>query len=293
MPTGARHIAAALALIVVVAFVWAVLSFVPGFSARIGVVTSASLPATVRAADARAALLTSAAIVLGALLLALAMRQPIGVARRGIVLVAAALPSGVFGFSAALGLSAACGAARIVSVPALGAGMGGLALGVLLVACSALGEELMFRGVLQPVLARSWGSAAALAVSALAFTFLHYLGGWRDPVSLLNIFAAAIWFGLLALRTGGVLAPLLAHFGWNCVEALLFGAAPNPGIDVYGSLIDVDIVGAPQLGGSPDGMNASLTTSVVLAGLIAPLAIRRRIGDARQVGGKVQGQSGD
>lgn len=268
-PRLGGHIGALAALAAVMLIVWAVLSFVPGLSDRIG---------AARGAETRAALLTPAAIIVGTLLLSWAFHQRFTLTRRAPGLVAAALPAGALAVSGATLLSWVGGAAHLVAAPALRGGLGALLLGWLLVIWGALGEELMFRGFLQPVLHRAWGMGAALVASAAAFAFLHYLGGWRDPVSLANIFAAGLWFGLLAERTGGILAPLLAHAGWNGVEALVFGAAPNPGLGSYGSLLDIDLVGPALLGGSEDGLNASLTVSAVLAILIASLVIGRRIG---------------
>ena len=76
-----------------------------------------------------------------------------------------------------------------------------------------------------------------------------------------------------------MLAPLLAHVGWNGAEALLFGASPNPGIGAYGSILDVDLAGPALLGGSADGLNASLTATAMLVMLIGSLAVVPRIGD--------------
>lgn len=269
------------ALAAAMLIVWAVLRFVPGLSDRIGEIPR-SIGAA-RGAETRAALLTPAAIIVGALLLAWAFRQRIPLGRRAPGIVATALPAGALGVAGAVLLSWAGGAVHLVAAPALHGGAGVLLLGWLLVIWGALGEELMFRGFLQPVLRRAWGTGAALVASAAAFAFLHYLGGWRDAVSLANIFAAGLWFGLLAEKTGGILAPLLAHAGWNGVEALVLGATPNPGLGSYGSLLDIDLVGPALLGGSEDGLNASLTASAMLAILIASLVIAGRIGHGRRI----------
>ena len=276
------NLAALAALGIVILLVWLVLSFVPGLSDRIG-----EAPRSISAArgvETRAALLTPGAIIGGAVLLALVFGQRLTLVQRSPGIVATALPAGALGVTGALVLSGAAGATRLVAAPALGGGIGVLLLGWLLVIWGALGEEAMFRGFLQPVLARAWGLVPALLASAAAFTFLHYLGGWRDPVSLANIFAAGLWFGLLAARTGGILAPLLAHVGWNGVEQLVLGATPNPGIGSYGSIVDIDLVGRSLLGGSEDGLNASLTASAMLAVLIASLVIADRIGHGRRNG---------
>ncbi|MDB5718028.1 MAG: amino protease [Sphingomonas bacterium] len=262
---------AAVALLLSILIVWAAMLFLPGLASRVGSLPDAPLPLA-RAVETRAVLLASAGVVAGALLIAWLMRQRIALGMKRPGLIVAAFPAGALGIATALALSWAAGAATLVSDRAVVGGGAVLLLGALLVGWSALAEELMFRGVVQPLLQRAWGGAPAVVLSAAAFTVPHYLGGWRDPLSLLNIFGAAVWFGLLALRTGGVLAPWLAHIGWNGVEALLFGASPNPGIGAYGSWIDVDLAGAATLGGSAEGLNASLTVTLVLAALIAPLA---------------------
>jgi membrane protease YdiL (CAAX protease family) len=164
-----------------------------------------------------------------------------------------------------------------------------LALGSLLILLGVVGEELLLRGLLQPVLVRTWGAAAGVLVTSLAFMVIHMVGGWGHPVSLLNILLAGIWFGLLAFRTGGLAAPILAHFGYNWAEEMLFGATPNPGVGAFGSIVDVDLVGQAIWGGSPEGLNASLAVSVVLVALITSLALggRQRIA----TGGKATAQT--
>jgi membrane protease YdiL (CAAX protease family) len=256
------HLHAVLALILTIAIAWAALSFVPDLADRLAYVG----PQAARVAEDRTVLLTFGAVIVGAIILAAILRQPITAGRRAPWLIAAALPAGALGVTAAIGLSALAGAAELVPNhrPAAAAT---LLLGALVVIWAAFAEELLFRGVLQPVLARAWGVPAALAIAALAFAVPHYLGGWRDPVSLVNIVLAGLWFGVLALRTGGLLAPTLAHFGWNGAESLILGASPNPGLGAHGSIADIDLVGRAFLGGSGEGLNASLTGTLVLAGL--------------------------
>lgn len=186
-----------------------------------------------------------------------------------------ALPAGLGALTLVMASAWAGGVA--VARPHGGIADGGLfALGSLLILLAVLGEELLLRGLLQPVLVRAWGTTAGVLVTSLAFMVIHMVGGWGHPVSLANILLAGIWFGLLALRTGGLAAPVLAHFGYNWAEEMLFGASPNPGVGPFGSIVDVDLVGRAIWGGSAEGLNASLAVSAVLLALIVPLAIGRR-----------------
>lgn len=84
---------------------------------------------------------------------------------------------------------------------------------VLLAALSAVAEEIVFRGLLLPY--------AGLAVSSLAFGAAHLIprqGLW--PWSLWAV-AAGFSLGWVALATGGLLAPIAAHFAVNAVGLLL------------------------------------------------------------------------
>ncbi len=188
------------------------------------------------------------------------------------------VPTAIGGVACAIGIAWLGGG---VTASPEGAARGGLALfvgGSLLIAAAAVGEEILVRGLLQPLLIRAWGPAAGILLASLGFALVHVSGGWIQPVSLINIFVAGMWFGLLAWRTGGFLAPALAHAAWNWSEAMLFGAYPNgpapyPWRGAYGSLIDLDLTGPAWLGGSGDGLDGSLLLTVVLAAIIVPLAV--------------------
>lgn len=220
-------------------------------------------------------------MILTALCGAVLLRQPMSAGTGPAALLLTALPVGCFGVAAAIAIEWLAGFAAPGAAGGL-AGAGPFLLGTLIFLVRVGSEEVLLRGLLQPVLVRAWGPAAGILVSAAVFTLIHVAGGWRDPISLANITLAGIWFGLLAYRTGGILAPTLAHFGWNWTEEMLFGATPNPGIGAFGSAIDVDLIGPAIWGGSVDGLNASLVTCLVLALIILPLVWR---GKARGAAG--------
>lgn len=201
-------------------------------------------------------------------------RLPFGNTRAPVTLFA--LPSGVAAVALLLAAAWALGVAHGNPIAASAPGGKLFLVGFVLVLLQVSGEELLFRGMLQPNLVRAWGPIAGIVVGAIGFAAVHFAGGWRDPLSLLNISLAGIWFGVLAHRTGGVLAPILAHFGYNWSEEMLFGASPNPGVSMFGSVIDIDLNGAAILGGSMEGLNASILLSIALALLIALTAWRPR-----------------
>lgn len=158
--------------------------------------------------------------------------------------------------------------------PALSDGNPGaafLVLGLGLTVLQVLAEEALFRGWLLPALAERVAAWAAVLLSSAAFAAFHLVGGAAQPWSFVNLALGGIWFALLALRSGGILAPFAAHYAWNVTEDLGFGLVPNPGRGEFGALNDRDIVGPVLWGGSDEGLNASIAMTVVLVALILPL----------------------
>ncbi|MGA0603147.1 CPBP family intramembrane glutamic endopeptidase [Caulobacter sp. KR2-114] len=196
-------------------------------------------------------------------------RRPLWAALTGVAI-------GVVGFSLSLGVAFLAGAVIRGTGPALSVSLLGPALAnMLLILLGALAEEVYFRGWLQPVLCGRWGAWVGLTATSLIFAAAHLIGAPRSPTAMLNIVLAGTVFGLLALRSGGLAAPVMAHFAWNWSEAGLFGADPNPGGDPVGAVADVDLSGPTLWSGGADTMNGSLATTLVLAVLVLLAALAR------------------
>jgi membrane protease YdiL (CAAX protease family) len=135
------------------------------------------------------------------------------------------------------------------------------------VAFQSTAEEVFFRGWLQPLLCARWGPWFGLATTAALFGALHLIAGVHGPLAVANVFLAGLLFGLLALRSGGILAPLAAHFAWNWTESGLLGLAPAP----MDSLFHLRLGGAALWSGGADAMDGSLGPTLVLLVLDACL----------------------
>ena len=90
-------------------------------------------------------------------------------------------------------------------------------------------EETVFRGYLYPVLARSFGLAAGIAVTGTLFGLLHAVqlwGGWWQ-IALL-IFVGVV---LTAVRAaaGTVAASYVVHLVYNSVQVIVFLVATQGG----------------------------------------------------------------
>ncbi len=80
---------------------------------------------------------------------------------------------------------------------------------LLLALLSSVGEELIFRGLVLPYI--------GLASSSVIFGLLHFLP--RKGLWVWSIWASCAGYllGILALYTGGLLAPIIAHFTVNLI----------------------------------------------------------------------------
>lgn len=191
---------------------------------------------------------------------------PIAIGPRPATLGPAGMAAGMCGLVLAFGLS---GIAGTVVHPAAIAPLQPVTLGAgIALALFQTGvEELYFRGWMQPGLIAGWGRWPGLIAAAAAFAALHLASGAAQPMSLLTIFLAGLWFGLLAERPGGIALSIGAHFGWNGAEEFLLGITPNPGSGSFGALFDFDFEGSALWGGSAEALNASLSAIVVLTAL--------------------------
>ena len=84
---------------------------------------------------------------------------------------------------------------------------------LILAAIAGVSEELLFRGVIQPWIERSWGLAAGLIVSNIVFGLVHAV----TPLYALLAALVGIYLGL-SLDYGGdrnLLTPIIIHGGYD------------------------------------------------------------------------------
>jgi uncharacterized protein len=97
--------------------------------------------------------------------------------------------------------------------------------GIVAVTLAPLFEEMFFRGFIQPLLSRSWGTVAGVVVTAILFGSLHgpeYSWVWQ--YALFVTLAGAV-FGWVRARTGSIIPSTVMHGCFNAVSfaALAFG----------------------------------------------------------------------
>jgi hypothetical protein len=245
---------------------WGWLSFSPGL------IESITFSSDVQAVALFYLILFAPLIALGALL---GLVGGVRVFRTG---VAPAVYGGLGLAMGCLGLGAAALLAWLNAGFADGVGgqlsVGMLGMGVGLTLIQAGAEEVLVRGWLQAQLDGLVGALAAIVLAAVLFAGLHLAAGPVAVHSLLNMVLAGCLFGALAWRSGGIVAPVAAHFAWNLTEDVGLGLVPNPGLGPFGALRDFELIGPVFWGGGDEGLNASMGTTIVLLALILPLLAR-------------------
>jgi membrane protease YdiL (CAAX protease family) len=79
---------------------------------------------------------------------------------------------------------------------------------------AAIGEELVFRGVLQNALTSKYSPGVAILITSTVFGVLHV---WRFPAA----FILGAFLGTLYVMTASLLAPIIAHIAINSVVVIV------------------------------------------------------------------------
>lgn len=139
----------------------------------------------------------------------------------------------------------------------------------------AIGEEIIFRGVLFRWIDERFGFWWAMIVSGLIFGLVHLT---NDNATLLGAIGIALEAGLLlgaAYKWAGTLwLPIGIHWAWNFAQGNIFGFAVS-GNNAGDSIIQATIDGPQWLTGGAFGAEASVISMVV--GLAVTAVFVRRI----------------
>ncbi|MGC1448952.1 MAG: type II CAAX endopeptidase family protein [Candidatus Sulfotelmatobacter sp.] len=94
-------------------------------------------------------------------------------------------------------------------------------LAIIAVSLGPLMEELFFRGFMYPVLARRWGAAWGIGLTALPFGLIHLPQyGWAWGAALVIVLVGVVC-GVVRAVTGSVGASFLVHAGYNGTQMII------------------------------------------------------------------------
>ena len=140
----------------------------------------------------------------------------------------------------------------------------------------AIGEEVMFRGVLFRWIDEKFGFAAALIASALVFGLVHISNPgatWWSSVAI--AIEAGLLLGAAYKYSGTLWLPIGIHWAWNFSQGNIFGFEVSGG-DAGATLLIPYVDGPELLTGGDFGAEASIIAVVLGAALAAWFIIRVR-----------------
>ena len=87
----------------------------------------------------------------------------------------------------------------------------------LISALAGIGEEMLFRGVLQDLLAQRIGGTGGLVVGLLAGSVVFGVCHWLTPTYAALATLIGLYMGVLLVVSGSILAPIVAHAAYDFV----------------------------------------------------------------------------
>jgi membrane protease YdiL (CAAX protease family) len=81
-------------------------------------------------------------------------------------------------------------------------------------------EELVWRGLAIDLFSKSLGRSGAVLLASLVYVLPQI--AFRSPLLVIVALSCGLVWGGLRVRTGGLLAPLVAHLTWDLLVFVLF-----------------------------------------------------------------------
>ena len=139
----------------------------------------------------------------------------------------------------------------------------------------AVGEEMIFRGVIFRWLDERWNTWVALLISAILFGMMHIS---NENATWWSSLAIAIEAGLLlgaAYKWSGTLwVPIGIHWAWNYVQGNVFGLAVS-GMQLSDRILETTVNGPDIITGGAFGPEASII-AVILGTLLTIVFLTNR-----------------
>ena len=142
---------------------------------------------------------------------------------------------------------------------------------------AAVGEEIVFRGVIFRLLGEAFGTVAALIASAAIFGLIHALNPGATFAGVVGVaLEAGVLLGLAYVLARSLWLPIGIHLGWNFTEGSIFGSAVSGGVSR--GVFPMTLQGPILLTGGAFGLEASVLSVLVClmtSGIVGWLAYRR------------------
>lgn len=132
-------------------------------------------------------------------------------------------------------------------------------------------QELLVRGYLYQLWKNRVNAIAATILTTMLFTVMHGGAFEAGIIPVLNVISMSIFVTLLLEYTGTIIAPIMAHFIWNTIGAIILDGVSLA--NDFPSLLKSTFQGHPLISGGVYKMEGSIIVFVVNLILIIYLYI--------------------
>jgi len=168
--------------------------------------------------------------------------------------------TGILFFSAVIGIMAALGAYKVTSFQV---DWSKIVENLCIFWLVAVGEEVLFRGIIYRMISMRWNCISALIVSALIFGFSHITEPNSTVWSSVAIAVeAGLMLGAAYEYSGNLWMPIGIHWAWNFMEGPFFGTMVS-GKDAGYSVLTSELSGSDLITGGAFGPEASVIAFVL------------------------------
>ena len=138
---------------------------------------------------------------------------------------------------------------------------GALLMFLVLILFGAIGEEILFRGLVFQRLQEAFHPATAVLVTSVLFAWAHSGNLSVTWLALANTFLWGVVFGIARLRTNDLWLPIGLHAGWNWMLPLLGVELSGFTLEVVGWRLDTS---DPLWSGGAYGPEAGILTTLAM-----------------------------
>lgn len=122
-------------------------------------------------------------------------------------------------------------------------------------------QELLMKGYLYQMLKQKYHIVPAVIVTTVLFTLLHGGALEAGTIPTMNVLTMSLLMTVLLEYSGSILAPVLAHFLWNGIGAVLLGGVSLA--DDYPHLFQMTFSGNDLLSGGVCKIEGSIVVFIV------------------------------
>ena len=135
-------------------------------------------------------------------------------------------------------------------------------------------QELLVRGYLYQMIKLNYNRIAAMIVTTALFTFMHGGAFEAGIISVLNVLSMSVLMTIILEYTQSLIAPIVMHFIWNSVGAIILGGVSLA--DDYPYLFSTEFKGNLLLTGGVYKIEGSIVVLIINIILIAGFCIFSR-----------------